>query len=36
MSAAAFVLAINFVVAGIFATAFGVVAAYQRSALGAR
>lgn len=36
MSAAAFVLAINFFVAGIFATAFGVVAAYQRSALGAR
>ncbi len=36
MSAAAFVLAINLFVAGIFATAFGVVAAYQRSALGAR
>ena len=29
-------LAINLFVAGIFATAFGVVAAYQRSALGAR
>lgn len=36
MSAAAFVLAINLFVAGIFATAFGVVAAYQRSAVGAR
>lgn len=36
MSAAAFVLAINLFIAGIFATAFGVVAAYQRSALGAR
>jgi diguanylate cyclase (GGDEF)-like protein len=36
MSAAAFVLAINLFVAGIFATAFGVVAAYRRSALGAR
>lgn len=36
MSAAAFVLAINLFVAGIFATAFGIVAAYQRSALGAR
>ncbi|WP_338721321.1 GGDEF domain-containing protein [Devosia sp. XK-2] len=36
MSAAAFVLAINLFVAGIFATAFGVVAAYQRSAMGAR
>ncbi|MHA6689138.1 GGDEF domain-containing protein [Devosia sp. A449] len=36
MSAAAFVLAINLFVAGIFATAFGVVAAYQRSAIGAR
>lgn len=36
MSAAAFVLAINLFVAGIFATAFGVVAAYQRSAKGAR
>lgn len=36
MSAAAFVLAINLLVAAIFATSFGVVAAYQRSALGAR
>ncbi|MBJ3786460.1 GGDEF domain-containing protein [Devosia sediminis] len=36
MSAAAFVLAINLFVAGIFATAFGVVAAYQRSSVGAR
>ncbi|MBB4052465.1 diguanylate cyclase (GGDEF)-like protein [Devosia subaequoris] len=36
MSAAAFVLTINLFIAGIFATAFGVVAAYQRSALGAR
>ena len=36
MSAAAFVLAINLFVACIFATAFGVVAAYQRSAIGAR
>lgn len=36
MSAAAFVLAINLFVAGIFATGFGVVAAYQRSAIGAR
>lgn len=36
MSAAAFVLAINFFIAGIFATAFGVVAAYARSAVGAR
>lgn len=36
MSAAAFVLAINLFVAGIFATAFGVVAAYERSAIGAR
>ncbi len=36
MSAAAFVLAINLFIAAIFATAFGVVAAYQRSALGAR
>ncbi|MCP8882787.1 GGDEF domain-containing protein [Devosia sp. XJ19-1] len=36
MSAAAYVLAINLFVAGIFATAFGVVAAYQRSAMGAR
>lgn len=36
MSAAAFVLAINLFVAAMFATAFGVIAAYQRSALGAR
>ena len=36
MSAAAFVLAINLFIAGIFATAFGVVAAYARSAVGAR
>jgi diguanylate cyclase (GGDEF)-like protein len=36
MSAAAFVLAINLFVAGLFATAFGVLAAYYRSALGAR
>ncbi|MFD2647737.1 diguanylate cyclase [Devosia albogilva] len=36
MSAAAFVLAINLFVAGIFATAFGIVAAYKRSAVGAR
>lgn len=36
MSAAVFVLAINFFVAGVFATAFGVVAAYSRSAVGAR
>lgn len=36
MSAAAFVLAINLFVAGIFATAFGVVAAHARSAVGAR
>lgn len=36
MSAAAFVLAINLFIAGIFATAFGVVAAYARSAIGAR
>lgn len=35
MSAAAFVLAINIFVAGLFATAFGIVAAYQRPALGA-
>ena len=34
MSAAAFVLAINIFVAGLFATAFGVVAAYQRPAMG--
>lgn len=36
MSAAAFVLAINLFIAFIFATAFGVVAAYARSAFGAR
>jgi diguanylate cyclase (GGDEF)-like protein len=36
MSAAAFVLAINLFIAAIFATAFGVVAAYARSAIGAR
>lgn len=36
MSAAAFILAINLCVAGIFATAFGVVAAYARSVVGAR
>lgn len=36
MSAAAFVLTINLFVAGIFATAFAVVAAYHRSAVGAR
>lgn len=36
MGAAAFVLAINLFIAAIFATAFGVVAAYQRSAIGAR
>ncbi len=36
MTAAAFVLAINLFVAGIFATAFGIVAAYKRSAVGAR
>lgn len=36
MSAAAFVLAINLFIAGIFATAFGIVAAYARSAVGAR
>lgn len=36
MSAAAFILAINLFIAGIFATAFGVVAAYARSAVGAR
>lgn len=36
MSAAAFVLAINLFIAFIFATSFGVVAAYARSALGAR
>ena len=36
MSAAGFILAINLFVAGIFATAFGVVAAYSRTAIGAR
>lgn len=36
MSAAGFVLAINLFVAGLFATAFGIVAAYYRSAIGAR
>lgn len=36
MSAAAFVLAINLFVAIIFASAFGIVAAYARSAVGAR
>ncbi|SMQ86122.1 diguanylate cyclase (GGDEF) domain-containing protein [Devosia lucknowensis] len=36
MSAAAFVLAINLFVAGMFASAFGVVAALRRSAIGAR
>lgn len=36
MSAAAFVLAINLFIAAIFSTAFGVVAAYARSAVGAR
>lgn len=36
MSAASFVLAINLFVAGLFGTAFGVVAAYYRSAIGAR
>jgi diguanylate cyclase (GGDEF)-like protein len=36
MSAAAFVLAINLFIAAIFATSFGVVAAYRRSAVGAR
>lgn len=36
MSAAAFVLAINLFVAGLFATAFAVLAVYYRSALGAR
>ncbi len=36
MSAAAFVLAINLFIAAIFATAFAVVAAYARSAVGAR
>lgn len=36
VSAATFVLAINLFISGIFATAFGVVAAYARSAVGAR
>lgn len=36
MSAAAYILVINLFVAGIFATAFGVVAAYARLAIGAR
>lgn len=36
MSAATFIMAINLCVAGIFATAFGVVAAYARSSVGAR
>lgn len=36
MSAAAFVLAINLFVAAMFATAFAVIAAYQRSSIGAR
>jgi len=36
MSAAAFVVAINLFIAGVFATAFGVVAAYARSSVGAR
>lgn len=36
MSAAGFVLAINLFVAGLFGTAFGVVATYYRSAIGAR
>ena len=36
MSAAVFVLAINLFVAGLFATAFGIVAATVRSATGAR
>lgn len=36
MSAAVFLLAINLFVAAIFATAFGVVAAYARTAFGAR
>jgi diguanylate cyclase (GGDEF)-like protein len=36
MSAAGFVLAINLVVAGLFATAFGIVAIYYRAAIGAR
>ena len=36
MSAAAFVMAINIFITGVFATAFGVVAAYTRSSNGAR
>jgi diguanylate cyclase (GGDEF)-like protein len=36
MSAAAFVLAINLFIAAIFATSFGILAAYRRSAVGAR
>lgn len=36
MSAAGFILAINLFVAGIFATAFALVAAYSRSNMGAR
>lgn len=36
MSAAAFVLAINLFVAGLFAIAFGILAAYQRTSVGAR
>lgn len=36
MSAAGFVLAINLFIAGLFATAFGIVAAYYRGAIGAR
>lgn len=36
MSAAAFVMSINLFVAAMFATAFGVIAAYQRSSIAAR
>jgi diguanylate cyclase (GGDEF)-like protein len=36
MSAAGFVLAINLFIAGLFAGAFGIVAAYYRDAIGAR
>ena len=36
MSAAGFVLAINLFIAGLFATAFGIVATYYRTAIGAR
>ncbi|KKB86237.1 hypothetical protein VW29_03375 [Devosia limi DSM 17137] len=36
MSAAAFVLAINLFVAAVFASAFGIIAAYERSSIGAR